>query len=292
LSQALCLSALLPLSACGFFGESEEEFVARQMSYMVFVEGGEFMMGNPGGWDVDRDSWPPVKVRLSDFYIQKYEVTEKDFQQFIAFSGWEIHDPESYERLKNRHPDRFNPELPAVASWKAAHAFCGWLGLKTDRSVGLPTEAQWEYAARSKGQLVRYATDDGTLRPGENINEGSDWGMSAPSAKLPRSAGSYAPNPLGLYDMSGNVSEWVRDHYSSNAYKDLADRDPLGPEIGEKTLDGKLLRPSRGGNFADLTGSATVVRIPATETYWAKEFGFRCENVGFNNVHKSAPGTG
>ena len=106
------------LSGCSLYYESQaKDMVQRQMDAMVFVEGGEFMMGNPGGWDGSKDSWPPHKVVLDDFYIQKYEVTQGDFELFMAVTGYE-HSNSSYESLKDHSPDRFQSSFPAVVSWK------------------------------------------------------------------------------------------------------------------------------------------------------------------------------
>ena len=282
LSQALCLSALLPLSACGFFGESEEEFVARQMSYMVFVEGGEFMMGNPGGWDMDRDAWPPVKVHLSDFRIQKFEITQGDFEYFLEKTDWELPDQNPYSWIREDNPERFDEALPAIASWDSANAFCNWLGKMSGKAIALPSEAQWEYAARSGGQLIRFATDDGTLRPGENIIYGDDWRNGAPQASSPLPPGSFPPNEIGLFDMAGNVYEWVSDLYAADAYRNYSvEKDPVGQTPNESPLGG-IKRLVRGGYYGDLMGSNTVARVPMRQIIVAETIGFRCAMISGN----------
>ena len=179
------------LSGCSLYYESQaKDMVQRQMDAMVFVEGGEFMMGNPGGWDGSKDSWPPHKVVLDDFYIQKYEVTQGDFELFMAVTGYE-HSNSSYESLKDHS---------AVVSWKDASNFCEWLGSQTGRAVELPTEAQWEYAARSGGKPFRYATENGDAKEGVTMAaRPSQYRRQKKS--LPQPPGSYPPNLLGLYDM-------------------------------------------------------------------------------------------
>lgn len=255
------------------------EMVERNMDNMVFVENGEFLMGNPGGWSVRKDTVPVHEVALDDFYIQKYEVTQEDFEIFVEASGHEIR-ARFHERKRNDSPERFAPELPAPVSWHDAKAFCLWLGEQADREVDLPTEAQWEYAAKSRGQTVRYATSDGNLHPGQNINEGSTLSRPGINQELPNTPGTYPPNPLGLHDMSGNVGEWVNDYYAPDYYRYSDKVNPEGPKAGELVAVGPGIeepqRVMRGGHYQDLTGSTTVTRRQVPESSAPLNGGFRC----------------
>ncbi|HBC36914.1 MAG TPA: hypothetical protein DC045_21925, partial [Marinobacter adhaerens] len=133
------------LSGCSLYYESQaKDLVQRQMDTMIFVEGGEFLMGNPGGWSVRSDTIPAHRVIVDDFYIQKYEVSQQDFELFMAVTGYEPSDSR-YKDMKNKMPERFDNALPAVTSWIDSNAFCLWLGKQTGKEVRLPTEAEWEY---------------------------------------------------------------------------------------------------------------------------------------------------
>lgn len=279
LLPALILS-FSTLPGCSFYYDAKAEDMAeRQMETMVFVEGGEFMMGNPGGWDGSRDSWPPHQVVLDDFHIQKYEVTQEDFELFMAQTGYEPSD-KRYEEMIDQNPERFAGELPAVASWTDANTFCQWLGEQSGKNVTLPTEAQWEYAARAGGQMLRYATRNGKAIPDETMAAGP-----TPHARdgrpydemLPVKPGSFPPNPLGLYDMSGNVGEWVSDNYSKDYYQKSPVSNPSGPEEGQKDIfDGDPYRVLRGGNFQDFGGNTTVTRRKGSQPLASETRGFRC----------------
>lgn len=267
-------------SGCNIYYESKaEDMVERQMKAMVSVEGGVFMMGNPGGWSVRKDTVPVHEVELDDFYIQKHEVTQEDFEIFVKASGHELK-ARFYEDKRESSPERFARELPAPVSWHDAKAFCQWLGEQTNREVDLPTEAQWEYAARSRGQPARYATNDGKLHPGENINKGGTLSQFGTDQELPNTPGTYPPNPLGLFDMSGNVGEWVNDYYSPDYYQNPDRINPTGPKTGNMVTVGPGIqepeRVMRGGHFQDLTGSTTVTRRQVPESSAPLNGGFRC----------------
>lgn len=258
------------------------EMVQRNMDNMVFVEGGEFLMGNPGGWAMGADTIPAHEVVLDDFYIQKYEVTQGDFETFVQASGHKIK-ARFYEDKRQESPDRFGSELPAPVSWHDAKTFCRWLGEQSDNNVDLPTEAQWEYAARSRGRPVLHATDNGELHPGRNIN-GKQLPLfdrfDAEHSPL-NPPGFYPPNPLGLYDFSGNAEEWVNDYYDPGYYQNSERVNPRGPETGkEVTVGPNSKEPERvmrgGGHYGDLIGSSTVGRQNVPESSMPITSGFRC----------------
>ncbi|MGM0769096.1 MAG: formylglycine-generating enzyme family protein [Pseudomonadota bacterium] len=210
------------------------EMVQRNMDNMVLVEGGEFLMGTPGGWAMGADTVPAHEVVLDDFYIQKSEVTQGDFEVFVEASGHRIK-ARFYENKRTESPERFANELPAPVSWHDAKAFCLWLDTQSGKNVDLPTEAQWEYAARSGGRPLRHATNNGELEPGRNISSanGPDWSLDRNSRELPEPPGRYQPNLIGLYDMSGNVAEWVNDYYHADYYQNSARINPMGPATGK-----------------------------------------------------------
>ncbi|WP_051669179.1 formylglycine-generating enzyme family protein [Marinobacter nitratireducens] len=279
--KALALILLtIQLTACDAISDWQKiQMVQRNMDNMVFVEGGEFLMGNPGGWSVRRDTIPVHKVELGDFYIQKYEVTQEDFEVFVRASDHDIK-ARFYDRKRRMSPERFKSELPAPVSWHDAKAYCLWLGEQSGRDVDLPTEAQWEYAARSGGLPVQYATNNGELHPGLNINEGSTLFHAGNDQTLPSPPGSFPPNPLGLHDMSGNVGEWVNDYYAPDYYQNSVELNPQGPETGNTVKVGPNFeepeRVMRGGHYRDLSGSSTVTRRQVPEYAVPLNGGFRC----------------
>ncbi len=136
----------------------------------------------------------------------------------------------------------------------------------TGDKVALPTEAQWEYAARSKGQFNIVPTDDGTLRfkdsyGTEGINVAGEADRSAYSEKMNNGLDSFSalpgdafpPNPLGIYDMAGNGFEWVKDWYDPAYYQRSPLNDPQGPAAPTfKNHDGKTVRVLRGQDLSGL----------------------------------------
>src|SRR5690606_15948571 len=192
MSRIYLLLCCITLTACAPSEQDIQKLVQRHLEEMVFVEGGSFMMGNPGGWDTSSNSWPPHKVTLDSFYIQQYEATNRDLDLFRKATGYTSSD-DQYDRFRNRYKAHFAPEMPAIASWQDAKAFCQWLGQQVGKSIDLPTEAQWEYAARSRGQMLRYATNDGEVRAGVNIAPDIKRGYSDRHA-LPLPPGSFPPN--------------------------------------------------------------------------------------------------
>ncbi len=133
----------------------------------------------------------------------------------------------------------------------------------------LLTEAQWEYAARSRGQAVRYATDNGELDIGRN-----SWDRQTGSYKEIEPVGSYPPNPLGLYDMTSNANEWVRDWYHPEIYDQGEQTNPTGPADGDVWNVAKVSRGfSRQDSSPELINVYT--RLPK-EKEKDNAIGFRC----------------
>ena len=212
---------------------------------LVRIPAGEFLMGDAAG---GADERPLTAVKVGDFWIGKFEVTN---EQFACF------DPNHDSRLENGDFLQFSiqergyptngPKQPVCrVSWERAMAFCRWLSEKTGErlsgSFALPTEAQWEYACRAGTATPMNwgatATDFGKLA---NLADYSlrfvdTFGWGLPSGAIPpwrpaiesvkdgyrvsAPVGSYAPNPWGLCDMHGNVSEWTRSAYRAYPYKD------------------------------------------------------------------------
>jgi formylglycine-generating enzyme required for sulfatase activity len=203
------------------------------------LKGGTFEMGDWGNeqgvpYNFDAHSRPLHKVTLDGFSMMAYKVTFEDFDIFTDATG--------KERIHMSQHDREEraAKRPAGVSWHGAKAYCGWLANMTKLPFDLPTEAQWEYAARSGGKKVLFATDNGKIERGRNFPEKWKSGEKEPPIA---DVGSYAPNPAGLYGMSEDTGEWVNDWFREDYYKISPKKNPGGPPTGTK----KVMRGSVGG---------------------------------------------
>ena len=275
--HTLLLAALL-LAACQGDGTATETDAAvrglleRTLGDMAFVEGGTFMMGDyvhepfpgdsgPAYWNRFWDSKPAHKVTLDGFHIQRHEVTFREYDVYTRATGQPL--VEEYWVGRTSGIGQFRqPDKPVtMISWYQARVYCRWLGEQTGLPFDLPTEAQWEYAARSRGRYVGFATDNGLYERGRNF---------PPFERYGHPVGAYPPNPLGLYDMSANADEWVLDWYAEDYYRRSPKRNPRGPETGTKKV-------VRGGSYLEDPGGSTVYSRKALEPD-AKLYiqGFRC----------------
>jgi len=168
---------------------------------MVEVGAARFAMGS-GASSPDFNERPKHDVDLPRFAIGKYEVTFDEFDLFARMTGRVLPDDEG--RGRGRRP-------VVNVSWEDATAYVRWLSEQTGRRYRLPAEAEWEYAAGNHGRSLYWWGNT----PGEGrancYNCGSEW-----DAKDTAPVGSFAANPLGLFDTSGNVIEWVQDCYHAN----------------------------------------------------------------------------
>jgi formylglycine-generating enzyme required for sulfatase activity len=218
------------------------------------LKAGTFEMGDwgpaPGRhYDFETDSRPLHKVTLDGFLMMGYKVTYDDFDVFTDATSAERVDMDEF-LVDDRAPKR-----PAGVSWYGAKAYCQWLGKLTTMPFDLPTEAQWEYAARSGGKRMLFATDNGRINRGRNFPK--EWEHGEKEPPIPN-VGSYPPNPAGLYGMSEDTSEWVNDWYDANYYSISPEKNPHGPDKGTM----KVLRGSVGGS-AEIS-AAVFMRTKAT----------------------------
>ena len=213
---------------------------------MIYVEGGTFNMGSNDGGE---DEKPVHEVTVNSFYISKYEVTQKEW---ISIMG--------------NNPSNFKGDsLPVEnVSWDKVQEFIKKFNQKTGKNYRLPTEAEWEYAARGgkKSKGYKYSGSN-------NINDVA-WHSSNSSSKT-HEVGTKQPNELGIYDMSGNVWEWCSDWYGENYYGSSPSNNPKGPNSG----DYRVLRGGSWGDLDDLSRSA--VR-------YSYDPGFRDYGLGFRLV--------
>lgn len=185
---------------------------------MVYVEGGTFFMGSDSG---EADEKPAHRVTLKSFSIDTYEVTVGQYRVFCSATG----------RVMPWAPNsRWQDDQPiADVSWDDASAYARWVGKR------LPTEAEWEYAARGGNKSKGYNYS------GSNRLESVGW-YNGNTLNMPRPAGQLGANEQGLYDMSGNVWEWCADWYGGGYYPVSPSNDPTGPESG-------TYRIIRGGSY-------------------------------------------
>ena len=218
---------------------SQKAVLERLIANMVKIEGGTFTMGATPeqGKDANKNEKPAHQVTLSSYYIGKYEVTQEEWQAVMGSNP-------SYFKGSNYPVE--------VVSWKDCQKFIENLNYLTGLRFSLPTEAQWEYAARggkhSKG--YKYA--------GSNNIEDVAW-YDDNGGGTTHLVGMKKPNELGLYDMSGNVWEWCSDKYGKNYYKELTTYiDPMGSTKGSD-------RVRRGGSWnAAARGAAACRAVTAT----------------------------
>ena len=242
---------------------------------MIAVPGGEFLLGSPVGEQYRRDDeGPQKKVRISPFFIGETEVTWHQFWCFYNETLSEGRTPPEKVYANNSRPDVdavTGPtppfgfpdqgwgmgERPAITmTHYAAETFCQWLSLKTGRKYRLPTEAEWEYAARggttgayffegtpgkysSKPFLKKVFKADTTVIASYAVYSGNSPGRT-------QEPSSVKANPFGIKNMLGNVMEYCQDRYDPDAYSRIADGalDPAGPASGDEYV-------VRGGSYAD-----------------------------------------
>ena len=222
---------------------------------MVLIPAGKFWMGRTFSIFLDSgdlmardkiDDRPANNVYLDAFHIDKYEVTNVDYVKYVEAKGtrppW--HWPEG------KIPKGEEKFPVANVNWHEASDYCKWLGKR------LPTEAEFEKAARGGLDRAHYAWGDDTIEKYDEL------AVLAPQVALrntanpvpatlgrprPNAVGSFSPNGYGLYDMIGNVMEWTNDWYDNNYYPFMPKQNPRGPETGR-------YKSVRGGGYADQGG--------------------------------------
>jgi formylglycine-generating enzyme required for sulfatase activity len=181
---------------------------------MVVVPGGTFMMGDDGG---DRDEKPAHIITVKTFSIAKTETTVAQWREFSAATGRRMPEVPWFGQQED-HPI-------VNVSWDNAVAYCQWLSEKTGNHYRLPTEAEWEFAARGGLKSKNYSYS------GANLADSVGWISS--KSKGPMGVAQKPANELGLYDMTGNVWEWCSDWYDAGYYSVSPKDNPIGPSKGQ-----------------------------------------------------------
>lgn len=248
--------------AAGISAEQEKflrKFEDKPPQGMVLIPAGVFMMGSNDG---DTDEKPVHEVALGPFFMDQCEVMQKDFEKVMGFNpsifisgtftGGYLMPGESGEE-----PARFKGHNRPVerVTWHDAAEYCETVNKR------LPTEAEWEYAARAESKTQFYW--------GDKSDVSFSW-----TAKNARSrshlVGEKKPNAFNLYDMSGNVWEWVADWYEENSYSKKSEANPKGPATGVNKV-------MRGGSwYAHPNYSRSTYRAQNKPTIKYTDIGFRC----------------
>lgn len=211
---------------------------------MVFVRGGTFTMGDVVD-TLNTDALPLHSVTLDDYYIGKYEVTFEEYDAYARRSGHPLPDDDQYGR-GTRAVNRI--------TWYEARDFCASFGWR------LPTENEWEYAARSRGKIEAYSGTDQL----DSLESYAVYGTR--SLAFTQRVGERKPNDLGLYDMSGNAFEWVGNYYQ---FYDQPDK--------WHDLENSSMRIIRGGSFKmHPTAVQNFWRVGVLGDIRDYDIGFRC----------------
>jgi formylglycine-generating enzyme required for sulfatase activity len=235
---------------------SNEEPIPEEM---VTIPAGPFVRGTMSG---GFDEQPQRTIHLETFSIDRHEVTNHQYQQFVAATGHRKAGPPS--RYAKSIGKMRGPNQPVVyVSWADADAYCRWKGKR------LPTEAEWEKAMRGT---------DGRLWPWGNQEKpnGANWARVQDGHEVSAPVGTFQTDqsPYGVMDGAGNVMEWVDDWYQESYYKVAPDKDPPSPEFG-------TFRVMRGGGYTTTGGDLRITsRSKMVPDFRDETIGFRCAISG------------
>lgn len=232
----------LILLTWGVHAQVVEKATTRGGVAMVLLEGGTFVMGDNNG-EVDE---PEHEVSVSPFYIDVTPVTQHEYMRLMGDNPSKFPDPQQpVEQVRWSDAVRYCNERSREEGLEPAYDLNNWTCNFDANGYRLPTEAEWEYAARAGTTSAYYFGDSPAqlrLHAWYNDNAGDK----------PRPVGRRRPNPWGLHDMAGNVWEWCNDFYQVDYYLTSPKQDPRGPDEGER----KVLRGGCWNSSADACRSA------------------------------------
>ena len=257
---------------------------------MIFIKGGTFTMGTDDGMDYEA---PAHSVSVDSFWIDETETTVAEFEKFVKATGyvteaekfgnsgvfdfekksWTMRDGANWKHPEGANSAAKSDEPVRQVSWNDANAYAEW-AVKC-----LPTEAEWEFAARGGLQDKTYAWGD-DLRP-NGMTVANWWQGEFPENNTVEDGfrgvapvKSFVPNGYGLYDVAGNVWEWTADWFDADYYKSSPKKNPSGAGLGTE-------RAMRGGSFLCAENFCTNYRV-AGRSHSSPETGLN--NVGFRCV--------
>jgi sulfatase modifying factor 1 len=215
------------------------------------IQGGWFSMGTERGQEDER---PPHRVFVDSFELGVFPVTRAQYESFVAATGHEL--PRDWS-----HPPFAQPDLPVVGvSWLDAVAYCAWRSTDHGRPIRLPTEAEWEFAARGR-QAALFPWGD-TM---------PDWIPDGGRGPLPApwSVTLGEPTDFGLFGIATNVHEWCGDWYDKDYYSRSPEVNPAGPDQGVRRI-------SRGGSWRHVhTMCRVTLRSKLDPSFRYNDYGFR-----------------
>lgn len=250
--------------------------------HLARIPAGDFLMGAADG---EADERPVHRVHLSEFFIGRFPVTNDEYARFVRATGYPGPSVRGLPLIAAGGRDSIFKEFAAPYVWEAgeppkghgnhpvvlvrhddALAYCSWLSKEIQRIVRLPTEAEWERAARG-------GVDGAKFPWGDDIDESRGNYLADPAAKRQRGTrptGTYPPNAYGLCDVIGNVWEWVSDWYGAEYYGQGDAQNPKGPAAGS-------FRVLRGGSWVtdDLMMMRSAYRHTVPPDTYTYSVGFR-----------------
>jgi formylglycine-generating enzyme required for sulfatase activity len=250
---------------------------------MVAIPGGTFDMGSPNAEKGHNPDESPVHaVTIRPFWMGKCEVTWDEFNMFLQEVGVEDRE-ENNRRLKadadaltgptptyvDKYYDHGRSGFPALCmSQHCAMEYCRWLSKKTGKIYRLPTEAEWEYAARA-GTKTAYFFGDDPAKLGDYAWYADNSQDQNHAIGTTHKVGTKKPNPWGLYDMYGNVMEWCLDHYDKDWYKKTSAQNPALWPVNPPT-DRRFSHVTRGGSWRDKPPELRSAARRGSDRSWLK----------------------
>lgn len=232
------------------------ELAAGVVMEFLRIPAGKFLMGSDNNDLAYPDEQPQHEVFLQEYLISKYLVTNRQYQAFLYATGYSHWEHDTIPANKEKHP-------VVSVNWLDAVAFCEWICTLTRQIVRLPSEAEWEKAARgSDGRMYPWgnrAPDNSLSNYGRNVGDTTQVGAYPSGA-----------SPYGAMDMAGNAWEWVNDLYDQHYYNKSSLNNPSGPASGE-------YRILRGGSWSSAERSIrTTTRLSNLPGDAGYASGFRC----------------
>jgi formylglycine-generating enzyme required for sulfatase activity len=254
--------SLVALALPGSGQAQEQEITGKDGAPMMLVPAGDFTMGSKEGVDEQ----PVHRVSLDAYYMDKYEVTVGQYAKFLEAKFLEATSPGVPKPETPPYWDLMNTSLAlkrpvAHVNWTGADGYCRWAGKR------LPTEAEWEKAARgTDGRMYPWGNEPPTeLLANFGKKDWSNHKVTVPAGLL-----KDGKSPYGIYDLAGNVYEWVSDWYEKDYYKNSPSKNPKGPERGEDKV-------VRGGSWnSPLEHLRSTIRFGYTPAFSRDILGFRC----------------